>query len=431
MKRFFSLVLAALLLAGCSAAPSGDSARSVPASTETSTAQTPERTEASPTSTADLRPLRQGDAKQYYMTEMLGGDLIRYWVADLETHQTSIPCSAEGCPHDTESCPAVFRRGACDGVYVLDDETLVAFTNNHFPETQDSNVILLDRNCQNRRVVATVTDATFDALGFDNSTAPYTDGTYLYCLGYHGGYGGQTALFRIDPSTGEAVDLLENVEVPIDLLLGAVGSKFVLIQFEQDVPPDNEEGYSSAIPRRIVHWLFDPATATLQQLAAYDTEEGILDSHTAQILDGTYYQVDWAAGTACTLDPETGKTHPFAENIPTEYQDGHHWVLDKVKDWLVFDFPLVMINTQTGEVRERPALPENYWNGSGHQPRIYLNLGDTLLVDCRYEPYTRVDVGPDGTPATVDTNRGFLGLISSDDFLNGTPNYTEVWEFIG
>lgn len=431
MKRFFSLVLAALLLAGCSAAPSGDSARSVPASTETSTAQTPERTEASPTSTADLRPLRQGDAKQYYMTEMLGGDLIRYWVADLETHQTSIPCSAEGCPHDTESCPAVFRRGACDGVYVLDDETLVAFTNNHFPETQDSNVILLDRNCQNRRVVATVTDATFDALGFDNSTAPYTDGTYLYCLGYHGGYGGQTALFRIDPSTGEAVDLLENVEVPIDLLLGAVGSKFVLIQFEQESPADSEEGYSSAIPRRIVHWLFDPATATLQQPAAYDTEEGILDSHTAQILDGTYYQVGWAAGTACTLDPETGKTHPFAENIPTEYQDGHHWVLDKVKDWLVFDFPLVMINTQTGEVRERPALPENYWNGSGHQPRIYLNLGDTLLVDCRYEPYTRVDVGPDGTPATVDTNRGFLGLISSDDFLNGTPNYTEVGEFIG
>lgn len=54
-----------------------------------------------------------------------------------------------------------------------------------------------------------------------------------------------------------------------------------------------------------------------------------------------------------------------------------------------------------------------------------------MLVDCRYEPYTRVDVGPDGTLATVDTNRGFLGLISSDDFLNGTPNYTEVGEFIG
>ena len=106
-------------------------------------------------------------------------------------------------------------------------------------------------------------------------------------------------------------------------------------------------------------------------------------------------------------------------------------VLDKVEDWLVFDFPTVMINTRTGEVRERPALPENYWNGSGHQPRIYVNLGDTLLVDCRYEPYTRVDIGPDGTPATLVTSRGFLGLISSEDFLNGMPNYTEVGPYIG
>lgn len=55
----------------------------------------------------------------------------------------------------------------------------------------------------------------------------------------------------------------------------------------------------------------------------------------------------------------------------------------------------------------------------------------TLLVDCRYEPYTRVDIGPDGTPATVDTSRGFLGLISSEDFLNGMPNYTEVGPYIG
>lgn len=429
MKRFFFLALTGLLLAGCTAASPGSHSSFPDAAAETSTAQEAETPPA--VSPANLRPLRQGDAKQYYMTEMLGGDLIRYWVADLTAHQTAVPCSVDGCTHDSESCPAVFRRGACDGVYVLDDDTLVAFTNNHFPETQDSNVVLLDRDCQNRRVVATVNDATFDALGHNNSTSPYTDGIYLYCLGYHGGYGGRTALFRIDPSTGETVDLLESTEVPIDLLLGAVGSKFVLIQFEQETPPGDGEGFTSAITRRIVHWLFDPATGEMQQLAAYDTEEGILDSYTAEVLEGTYYQIDWTAGTACTLDVETGETHLFAENIPTEYRDGHHWTLDKVKDWLVFDFPAVMINTQTGEVRERPSLPENYWNGSGHQPRIYLNFGETLLVDCRYEPYTRVDIGPDGTPATVESNRGFLGLISSEDFLNGIPNYTEVGELIG
>lgn len=104
---------------------------------------------------------------------------------------------------------------------------------------------------------------------------------------------------------------------------------------------------------------------------------------------------------------------------------------DKVGDWLVFSYPMVMINVKTGEVRQRPALPDNYWNGGAHQPSIHLNLGDTLLVDCRYEPYTRTDIGPDGTPATVETSQGYLGLISAEDFLNGVPNYTEVCAIAG
>ena len=429
MKRVFSLALAALLLAGCTAAPTDSSASSSAVTAEPPTAQEAESTAATPAPAAALRPLWLGDEKQYYMDEMVTGELIRYRVADLVNHVTEVPCDMEGCAHDSESCPAVFRRGECDRVFVLDEDTLVYFGNNAYPETTDSQVVFVDRQCQNPRTVATVTDATFSALGYDNSTSPYTDGTYLYCLGYHGGYGGQTALFRIDPTTGETVDLLENVDVPIDLLLGAIDSKFVLIQFEQETSPDNSEGFTSAETQRIMHWLFDPATGALQQLASYDTPRGVLDSYTAEILDGTYYQVDWVAGTASTLDPETGEAYRFAENIPAEYREGNHWVDDKVGDWLAFSYPMVMINVKTGEVRQRPALPDNYWNGGAHQPSIHLNLGDTLLVDCRYEPYTRTDIGPDGTPATVETSKGYLGLISAEDFLNGVPNYTEVGEY--
>ncbi len=429
MKRVFSLALAALLLAGCTATPADSSASSSTVTAETSTAQEAESTAATPAPAAALRPLWLGDEKQYYMDEMVTGELIRYRVADLVNHVTEVPCNMEGCAHDSESCPAVFRRGECDRVFVLDEDTLVYFGNNAYPETTDSQVVFMDRQCQNPRTVATVTDATFSALGYDNSTSPYTDGTYLYCLGYHGGYGGQTALFRIDPRTGETVDLLENVDVPIDLLLGAVDSKFVLIQFEQETSPDNSEGFTSAETQRIMHWLFDPATGALQQLASYDTPRGVLDSYTAEILDGTYYQVDWVAGIASTLDPETGEAYRFAENIPAEYREGNHWVDDKVGDWLAFSYPMVMINVKTGEVRQRPALPDNYWNGGAHQPSIHLNLGDTLLVDCRYEPYTRTDIGPDGTPATVETSKGYLGLISAEDFLNGVPNYTEEGEY--
>ncbi len=429
MKRVFSLALAALLLTGCTAAPTDSSASSSTVTAETSAAQETESTAATPAPAAALRPLWLGDEKQYYMDEMVTGELIRYRVADLVNHVTEVPCNMEGCAHDSESCPAVFRRGECDRVFVLDEDTLVYFGNNAYPETTDSQVVFVDRQCQNPRIIATVTDATFSALGYDNSTSPYTDGTYLYCLGYHGGYGGQTALFRIDPRTGETVDLLENVDVPIELLLGAVDSKFVLIQFEQETSPDNSEGFTSAETLRIMHWLFDPATGALQQLASYDTPRGVLDSYTAEILDGTYYQVDWVAGTASTLDPETGEAYRFAENIPAEYREGNHWVDDKVGDWLAFSYPMVMINVKTGKVRQRPALPDNYWNGSSHQPNIYLNLGDTLLVDCRYEPYTRTIIGTDGTPATVETSKGYLGLISAEDFLNGVPNYTEVGEY--
>ena len=429
MKRVFSLALAALLLTGCTAAPADSSASSSAVTAEPPTAQEAESTAATPAPAAALRPLWLGDEKQYYMDEMVTGELIRYRVADLVNHVTEVPCDMEGCAHDSESCPAVFRRGECDRVFVLDEDTLVYFGNNAYPETTDSQVVFVDRQCQNPRTVATVTDATFSALGYDNSTSPYTDGTYLYCLGYHGGYGGQTALFRIDPTTGETVDLLENVDVPIDLLLGAIDSKFVLIQFEQETSPDNSEGFTSAETQRIMHWLFDPAAGALQQLASYDTPRGVLDSYTAEILDGTYYQVDWVAGTASTLDPETGEAYRFAENIPAEYREGNHWVDDKVGDWLAFSYPMVMINVKTGEVRQRPALPDNYWNGGAHQPSIHLNLGDTLLVDCRYEPYTRTDIGPDGTPATVETSKGYLGLISAEDFLNGVSNYTEVGEY--
>ncbi|MBM6900155.1 lipoprotein, partial [Gemmiger formicilis] len=161
MKRVFSLALAALLLTGCTAAPTDSSASSSTMTAETSAAQEAESTAATPAPAAALHPLWLGDEKQYYMDEMVTGELIRYRVADLVNHVTEVPCNMEGCAHDSESCPAVFRRGECDRVFVLDDDTLVAFTNNQFPETEDSQVILLDRDCQNRRVVATIPNSCF------------------------------------------------------------------------------------------------------------------------------------------------------------------------------------------------------------------------------------------------------------------------------
>ena len=158
MKRVFSLALAALLLAGCTAAPADGNERSTAVTAETSTAQEAQSTAATSTPAQPLEPLRVGDEQQYYMTDMLPGGLIRCWAADLKEHQSHVLCDVEGCPHDSLDCPAVFARGDMDRVFVLDEDTLVYFGNNAFPETSDSPVVFVDRQCQNPRTVATVTD---------------------------------------------------------------------------------------------------------------------------------------------------------------------------------------------------------------------------------------------------------------------------------
>ena len=211
MKRVFSLSLAALLLAGCTASPADRSASSAAVTAETPTTQEAETAAAAPSPAAALRPLWLGDEKQYYMNEMVTGELIRYQVADLINHITDVPCDVEGCAHDSESCPAVFRRGECDRVFVRDDDTLVAFTNNQFPETEDSQVILLDRDCQNRRVVATIPNSCFlSMMGGDSFSSPYTDEQSLYCFGYTNASNGESSLFRIELENGAVTNLLEN-----------------------------------------------------------------------------------------------------------------------------------------------------------------------------------------------------------------------------
>ena len=74
---------------------------------------------------------------------------------------------------------------------------------------------------------------------------------------------------------------------------------------------------------------------------------------------------------------------------------------------------------KTGQVRRKPDLPELVWNGYGHQPTVYAQLQDRLLVDCRAEPYDYVEYGQDGAPYTIHSDRRYLGLITYEDYLSG------------
>lgn len=85
-----------------------------------------------------------------------------------------------------------------------------------------------------------------------------------------------------------------------------------------------------------------------------------------------------------------------------------------------------LVNLESGEVRRKPDLPELVWNGYAHQPTVYAQLKDRLLVACRAEPYEYTAYGQDGSPYTVHSERLRLGLITYRDYLNGTPNYREL-----
>lgn len=426
MKRALSLALAALLLAGCTAAPaaSSDAAASAEPAPSPAAAESPEA--AATASTEPLRLLQQGDEKQYYLTESANADqtLVRFRIVDLTTGENTIPCDVEGCTHDNEDCPAVWSRetwGFGVSAWVLDEDTLLIIS--CASEPYKTVFYLADRNCQNLTPIATVEDAA----GIDLKC---TDGTSLYFLLTR--EGGFYEICRLSLADGSLTVLWEGAEYPVP---GVIGRDFVVKTSDLTYPAPTGDLIADATTPptgTITHSLLNVDTGEIRELYTYSSDEWNLDNLDAYVVDGQYYQIDRAAGTLCTLDPDTGERRLITDQLPTASMDSYssdYQIKANLNGWLVFYGLPVIVNVETGEVRQRIDLPENYWNGYGHQPGIYLQLKDRLLVDCRYEPYTRTGVGTDGTPYTVETTHIYLGLISIEDFLNGVPNYTEVGEY--
>ena len=426
MKRALSLALAALLLAGCTAAPaaSSDAAASAEPAPSPAAAESPEA--AATAITEPLRLLQQGDEKQYYLTESANADqtLVRFRIVDLTTGENTIPCDVEGCTHDNEDCPAVWSRetwGFGVSAWVLDEDTLLIIS--CASEPYKTVFYLADRNCQNLTPIATVEDAA----GIDLKC---TDGTSLYFLLTR--EGGFYEICRLSLADGSLAVLWEGAEYPVP---GVIGRDFVVKTSDLTYPAPTGDLIADATTPptgTITHSLLNVDTGEIRELYTYSSDEWNLDNLDAYVVDGQYYQIDRAAGTLCTLDPDTGERRLITDQLPTASMDSYssdYQIKANLNGWLVFYGLPVIVNVETGEVRQRIDLPENYWNGYGHQPGIYLQLKDRLLVDCRYEPYTRTGVGTDGTPYTVETTHIYLGLISIEDFLNGVPNYTEVGEY--
>lgn len=426
MKRVFSLALTALLLAGCTAAPAAGSESSTTVTAETAVAQ------ASTGNGEPLRLLQHGDEKQYYRQESLGKDdsMILYHVVDLQTGEDTIPCDVEGCTHDSESCPAVTTQIPSYQPFVLNDSTLLVLSGmNH---SSQSTITLMDRNCQNRRVLKKLEGVDL----FLDPNHMYTDGDFLYCCGYEKNASlGATlyTIYRIDLSDGTTTNLTQHF-YNFQFMRGTVGRDLVLYQENLTYPDtfgDPTATASSHPTGTKSHVLLNVDTGEVRDFCSYSSDDYVLDRLYFYVIAGQYYWIDSTAGTLSTVDPTTGESRLLTDQLPITEPDAlsaeyQYQMEANLNGWLVFyDLPL-LVNAETGEVRQRADLPENLWNGYGHQPQIFLQLKDRLLVDCRYEPYTRTDLSDDGTPFTTQSDQMYLGLISIDDFLNGVPNYTEV-----
>lgn len=435
MKRVCSVLLAAFLLAGCGSAPAPSDPTGTTVTAETATAEAPVG------NGKPLRRLQHGDEQQYYTQESLddSSTMILYHVVDLQSGEDAIPCDVEGCTHDSESCPAVSTDVPAYLPFVLNDTTLVVISvktdfsqigevdsspNGSVPLSYHSKVLLMDRNCQNRRGLTELDGINL----FWDATQIYTDDDFLYCAGSENNV---YNIYRISLSDGSITNLTERFP-DSQFMMGALGRNFVLQQEDLTYPDPSTDVATDGWPETTgtkSHVLLNADTCETRVLKSYSSDERNLDLLDASIVDGQYYTVDRTAGTLSTVDPDTGEEQLITEQLPTADRDDHsanYLIEANLNGWLVFYDQPVIVNAETGEVRQRADLPENYWNGYGHQPQIFLQLKDRLLVDCRYEPYTRTDIAEDGTPFNTQTEQMYLGLISIDDFLNGVPNYTEV-----
>lgn len=418
MKRVFSLALAALLLAGCGGTSATSSTTNTAVTAETAAA------EASAGNGKPLRLLQHGDEKQYYLREGLDNTetWIRYRIVDLGECTDYIPCDVDGCTHDSESCQAVFPYAFGSMPWVLDENTLLAMEYS-FDEDRTT-LFLMDRECHNRRELATLDNCNL----FTYSNQAYTDGKALYVRGEQNDRDG---LYRVDLTDGTLSEVYP-FSLGNSYVVGAIGRTCLIGQSQVTYPDPTGDLIADAQAEPTgtkTQFLLNVDTGETRELRTFSSEDGSLNAIETYVVDDVCYSFNSSTGTLSTVDWNTGAEHPITDQLPlpAEYESPTNYNIEaNLNGWLVFYNLPVIVNAETGEVRQRTDLPENYWNGYGHQPQIFLQLKDRLLVDCRYELYTRTTLSTDGTPYTIEGDQMYLGLISIDDFLNGVPNYTEV-----
>lgn len=408
MKRFCIMLAAAMLaglLAACGTAPQS----AAPAeSTSLPAAVTGQ----------PLRRLESGDADAYYQVQDAGdGTHTILYRIDLVTGACAPVCDVSGCNHTADSCPALHPVEAGWTVQVLDESTLLS--------GNMTSLYRCDRDGRNLTLV--IDDSRFSFTDY-----LFTDGESVYTVGNPSCKESNGVLYRISLDSGKAEPV---VRLPgIYLILGVSGRWVVL---DQDVETD-KACYDIA---------YNLDTSETRTLSARPYSGEVFSHNSGMsraVLGGMYYAFDFSTRTVTGKDAATGETVLQSSPFPADPNEGRGYescrpmrVLDgwleldySSNDWEQEDYNQInfsyLVSLETGEVRRKPDLPMQTWNGYPHSPAVVLDLGDRLLVTSRTEPHIETHFDNAGAPYTVESSRRILATIQVEDYLSGTPNYTET-----
>ena len=451
-KRFFALLLAALLV-GCGA-PAAPDRVSAPAAAPSGpeTAAAPEVYFLN-NMTPCIGDSASAEGKCYYFPVSTWEYEKGNYIVELDgaTGKAEPLCHDASCTHMDESCPAFFpmNLGGRESVYLLGDQLLVLLSGSAAQDGDIGFLMLCDTDGNNRREVCRldVNEA------FTGGVA--TDGEAVYTMLRHDDRN-TLELVRIGLTTGERQVLHSwDTAVPEDAdtyvfvfrrdanLLAAAGRSLYLRGNEMAcVPyPEDDETISmgqSAPPNTLYRYDLDAGTLTPVLTGKSGETYGLT-------LGADMYQIrETDLALVCT-HLETGEVEvlraPYTDRpLPmpkepngtengVEFYAGVPGILGYLDGRLLIEnaipgetsYECYAVDPVTGKEAELPLRAVSHWRS---QP-LYVGgrCGDRLLVrlDENYVPITVQ--GPDGGTDTFDTAIAQWALITIDDYCAGNPNY--------
>lgn len=421
-QRLFSLVLAAALLAGCSApAPGAVDTAATPDTAGNGSGTTSAADTAAP---AGLHVLSAGDEKGFYSAGSsadAGMDRLNY--VDYGAMTAAPLCSDPACTHDSDSCTACLPQGqTLYGVKILDEDLLVMMANgeNGLPVLYTA-----ARDGSDRQLLYEGSNTAYLSIG---DTLLMGDGEYVYfCVteenpqdpALSGG------LYRVPVTGGEAQRLFTTTN---HTMVGVVDGGILCVFYD----------------------LTDSSGAGTRYLRLYSTDGSYTDLMEWTDADpARSFAVDgdrilWLdEGGAAGWVKTDGTSHTVTVDWPFTVGTGQEENLLSLDARLPALDGMLLPNAlsydpETGFITtDRYALdpdtgaltplPLSYMVESMERPiDLAAVAGDKVLCTfaMNWEPTSYVN--EDGVPMEELQGSARIGLLSLEDFWAGNPNYEEI-----